>query len=53
MGLVAFSGAAYTQCPLTLDYGALMMFLNVLHPENLPHPGTDLGAAVLGAIKAL
>ena len=52
VGLVAFSGAAYTQCPLTLDYGALMMFLNVLHPENLPHPGTDLGAAVLGAIKA-
>ena len=52
VGLVAFSGAAYTQCPLTLDYGALMMFLNILHPDNIPHPGTDLGSAVLGAIKA-
>ena len=52
VGLVAFSGAAYTQCPLTLDYGALMMFLNILHPDNIPHPGTDLGAAVLGATKA-
>jgi len=52
VGLVAFSGAAYTQCPLTLDYGALMMFLNVLHPDNIPRHGTDLGAAIEGAMKA-
>jgi len=52
VGLVAFSGAAYTQCPLTLDYGALMMFLNILHPDNIPRHGTDLGAAILGAMKA-
>ena len=52
VGLVAFSGAAYTQCPLTLDYGALMMFLNILHPDNIPIPGTNLGAAIEGAISA-
>ncbi len=52
VGLVAFSGAAYTQCPLTLDYGALMMFLNVLHPDNIPRRGTDLAAAIEGAMKA-
>ena len=52
VGLVAFSGAAYTQCPLTLDYGALMMFLNILHPDHIPVPGTDLGAAIQGAMKA-
>lgn len=52
VGLVAFSGAAYTQCPLTLDYGALMMFLNILHPDHLPVPGTDLGAAIQGAMAA-
>ena len=52
VGLVAFSGAAYTQCPLTLDYGALMMFLNVLHPGHIPIPGTDLGAAIQGAMAA-
>ncbi|RLF61196.1 MAG: hypothetical protein DRN37_01455, partial [Thermoplasmata archaeon] len=28
VGLVAFSGAAFIQCPLTLDYGALQMFIN-------------------------
>ena len=46
VGLVAFSGAAFTQCPLTLDYGALQMFLNFLEPDLLPVPGTDLGAAI-------
>jgi Ca-activated chloride channel homolog len=52
VGLVAFSGAAYTQCPLTLDYGALMMFLNILHPDHIPIPGTDLGAAIQGTMAA-
>ncbi|OQY47576.1 MAG: hypothetical protein B6240_05775 [Desulfobacteraceae bacterium 4572_87] len=52
VGLVAFSGAAYTQCPLTLDYGALMMFLNILHPDHIPVPGTDLGSAIQGAMAA-
>ncbi|MDY7038538.1 MAG: VWA domain-containing protein, partial [Thermodesulfobacteriota bacterium] len=32
VGLVAFSGAAFIQCPLTLDYGALQMFLSALQP---------------------
>lgn len=52
VGLVAFSGAAYTQCPLTLDYGALYMFLNALGPDMVPVPGTDLGAALETAISA-
>lgn len=46
VGLVAFSGAAFVQCPLTLDYGALEMFLSQLKPDLIPVPGTDLGAAI-------
>jgi Ca-activated chloride channel family protein len=46
VGLVAFAGAAYVQCPLTLDYGALQMFLDALQPDLIPVPGTDLGAAI-------
>jgi Ca-activated chloride channel family protein len=46
LGLVAFAGAAYVQCPLTLDYGALRMFLDALQPGLIPVPGTDLGAAL-------
>jgi len=52
VGLVAFSGAAFTQCPLTLDYGALSMFLNELRPDLIPVPGTDLGAATERAISS-
>ena len=52
VGLVAFSGAAFVQCPLTLDYGALEMFLGAIHPDLLPVPGTDLGAAIETGISS-
>ncbi|MEA2040500.1 MAG: VWA domain-containing protein [Thermodesulfobacteriota bacterium] len=46
IGLTAFSGTAFVQCPLTLDYGALDMFMNMLSPDLIPVPGTDLGSAI-------
>jgi Ca-activated chloride channel homolog len=52
VGLVAFSGAAFVQCPLTLDYGALNMFLASLEPGLIPVPGTDLGAAIESAASS-
>ena len=52
VGLVAFSGVAFVQCPLTLDYGALNLFLNALSPELIPAPGTDLGAALKMGMSA-
>ena len=52
VGLTAFAGAAFTQCPLTLDYEALRMFLHALGPDLLPVPGTDLGAAIQTAASA-
>ncbi|WP_319575173.1 VWA domain-containing protein [uncultured Desulfobacter sp.] len=45
-GLVAFSGAAVLQCPLTLDYNAFGIFLDALDPDYLPVGGTDLAAAL-------
>lgn len=52
LGLVAFSGAAFVQCPLTLDYAAIEMFLAELNTDLIPVPGTDLGAAIDAASKA-
>ncbi len=52
VALVAFSGAAFIQCPLTLDYGALNLFLNALSPELIPVPGTDLGEALKVGMSA-
>ena len=46
VGLVAFSGTAFIQCPLTLDYAALEMFMGALQPDLIPVQGTDLGAAI-------
>jgi len=46
VGLVAFSGTAFLQCPLTIDYQAFNLFLEVLTPDYLPVGGTDLAAAL-------
>ncbi|KPA11884.1 von Willebrand factor type A domain protein [Candidatus Magnetomorum sp. HK-1] len=46
LGLVAFAGQAFLQCPLTLDYSALDMFLKQLAPDLIPVTGTDLGKAI-------
>lgn len=52
VGLVAFSGAAVVQCPLTLDHGAVDLFLDVANPGTIPEPGTSLAAAIETATSA-
>ena len=52
VGLVAFAGTAFLQCPLTLDYDAFNLFINALSPEYLPVGGTDLAAALQTAMDA-
>lgn len=52
VGLVAFSGAAFTECPLTLDYSAAQMFVDVLDVDLIPTPGTNIGAAIETATAA-
>ncbi|RPI02668.1 MAG: VWA domain-containing protein [Calditrichaeota bacterium] len=51
IGLIAFSGVAFVQCPLTLDYGAAKIFLDVLAPDLIPIPGTSLSSAIQKAIE--
>ena len=52
IGLLAFAGAAFVQCPLTLDYGAAQIFLDSLSPELIPVPGTALAEAIRTATAA-
>jgi Ca-activated chloride channel family protein len=52
IGLVTFSGAAFVQCPLTLDHGAIDLFLDVAGTGMLPEPGTSLAAAIDTATSA-
>jgi len=52
VGLVLFAGDAFIQCPLTTDYGAVRLFLDVANPKLIPTPGTDFGTALQRAIQA-
>jgi Ca-activated chloride channel family protein len=49
IGIVVFSGAAFTICPLTLDYDAARMFLDIIDDKTVPEPGTDIPDALAEA----
>ena len=53
IALVAFAGAAFVQCPLTLDYGAAQMFLDYLDTELIPVQGTNIEDALNVSMGAL
>ncbi len=46
IGLIAFAGEAFVQCPLTLDKRAATMLLNAMGPDLIPVPGTALTSAM-------
>jgi Ca-activated chloride channel family protein len=52
IGLVVFSGAAYTQAPLTLDYGVLKEIIKQLRTRVL-EDGTAIGDALATSLNRL
>lgn len=52
LAFVTFAGSAMVQCPLTLDYGAVSLFLDTANTETIPDPGTSLAAAITTADSA-
>jgi Ca-activated chloride channel homolog len=52
VGLISFAGSAFVQCPLTLDYGAISLFLDSVTTGMIPDPGTSLAAAITAANRA-
>ena len=46
IGLIAFAGNAFLQCPLTLDYQAFRQTLAAVDTETIPVGGTDVAAAI-------
>ena len=53
VGLVAFAGDAFLQCPVTLDYGAFHQTLNALDTHIIPRGGTNITSAIQEAQAAL
>lgn len=52
IGIIIFAGVPFLQCPLTIDYSAAKMYLDVVDTSSIPVPGTDIGAAIKLAIKS-
>jgi Ca-activated chloride channel family protein len=53
LGLVAFAGEAFLQCPLTFDYASFEEALNAVDEKTIPIPGTDIGLALDEGFRAL
>jgi len=51
IGLIVFSGTAFVQCPLTLDYGASKIFLDTVDTGVVPEPGTNILQALEAASR--
>jgi Ca-activated chloride channel family protein len=52
VGLVAFAGISYLQCPLTLDYSAAKLFLDVIDTGVIGTQGTAIADALETSLKA-
>ncbi len=46
LGLIAFAGQSYILAPLTVDGGAIQMYLDALDPEMATPGGSNLGAVL-------
>ncbi len=53
LGLVIFAGEARLLVPLTQDAASFIQLLELAEPGGLPRGGSDLGAAVDAALRAL
>lgn len=52
VGLVAFSGSAFPQCPLTLDGAAVQLFLDIMEVGDVPDAGSNLEEAIAVSMNA-
>ncbi len=53
LGLIAFAGRSYILSPLTLDGGAINLFLDALSPELASQGGTGLASALAQGAELL
>ena len=52
IGLIAFAGSSFLQCPLTSDYGAFRLTTKDLYPGIIPRGGTAIGQALERAAQS-
>jgi Ca-activated chloride channel family protein len=47
VGITAFGGECYVMCPLTTDIDGAKLFLDIISPDVVPRPGTNLERAIM------
>ena len=52
IGLVAFAGSSFLECPLTVDYAAFSMMLDDVRPGIIPRGGTAIAPALEKALES-
>ncbi|HNX90558.1 MAG TPA: VWA domain-containing protein [Candidatus Omnitrophota bacterium] len=52
VGLIAFSGTAFLQCPLTVDYNGFLLSLDDIATDTIPVGGTSIANAIDTAINS-
>ncbi len=52
VGLIAFAGTSFLQCPLTIDYNGFLLTLDDLSAGTIPRGGTSIESAVKEAMDA-
>ena len=51
IALIAFSGSAFLECPLTIDYGGFLLSLESLDADTIPLGGTAISSAIREAMR--
>lgn len=46
IGLIAFAGTSFLQCPLTIDYNGFLLALDDLGISTIPRGGTSIASAI-------
>jgi len=53
VGIIAFAGNAFWQCPLTFDISSANLFLQIMDANLIPLPGTAIGSALRLGVQGL
>lgn len=51
IGLIAFAGSSYLQCPLTVDYDGFLLALNDISVNSIGRGGTSISSAIDRALS--
>lgn len=52
IGLIAFAGSAFLECPLTIDYGGFLLSLENIDVNTIPRGGTSISSAIREAMRS-